>query len=114
MGKKRAAFRCRLCAAARYAPRLTLALALSLFASLPASSQGLKFNGMVSLQSGARLNSAFEPVFNLRFIPEVKFSLASGHGVTIDAEASASAFGSAMFLRAEEAQTDGDVKPYRV
>ena len=86
----------------------------------PASSFSL--GGMISLQSSARFDARFEPFFSLRFIPEIKFSLTparssspprSGRGVTIDAEASANAFGSALFLSDRPASTSGDVKPYR-
>jgi len=61
----------------------------------------------------------------LRFIPEIKFALSPGRSssssdsvaasrsVTFDAEASANAYGSCLFLSDADADLAGDVKPYR-
>ena len=95
----------------------TLALFLLLLSPLPSSAQtvphGFHLSGMISLLSTARFDAPFEPFVALRFIPEVKFSLAAGRGVTVDAEASANAYGSVSFLSDDPASTSGEVKPYR-
>ncbi|MCJ7484540.1 MAG: hypothetical protein MUQ25_00035, partial [Candidatus Aminicenantes bacterium] len=66
-----------------------LALFLALLSPLPSSAQspapGFHLSGLVSLLSTARFDARFEPFFSLRFIPEVKFSLSAGRGVTVDA-----------------------------
>jgi hypothetical protein len=103
-----------------------LALALSLpalsYAQLPTDSpspSAFSLGGQLSLQSSARFDARFEPFFSLRLIPELKFTLTPsrsstpGRGVTIDAEASANAFGSALMLPDGPAATSGDVRPYR-
>jgi len=90
----------------------------------PASSFTL--GGQLSLQSSARFDARVEPFLSLRFIPEIKFSLAppassatasssapASRGVTVDAELSANAYGSALMLPDGPASTSGDVKPYR-
>ncbi len=108
----------------------SLALALSLpvpsYAQLPtgsdASPPAFSLGGQLSLQSSARFDTRFEPFFSLRFIPEIKFTLTParssspsrpGRSVSIDAEFSANAYGSALFLPDRPASTSGDVKPYR-
>jgi hypothetical protein len=86
-----------------------------------ATSSGFTLGGQLSLQSSARFDARFEPFFSLRFIPELKFTLAPspsdtsrpGRGVTVDAELSANAYGSALMLPDGPASTSGDVKPYR-
>jgi hypothetical protein len=92
---------------------LFLALLSPLSSSAQSSAQGFKLSGMVSVWSAGRFDTAFEPVFSLRFIPEATFSLKAGRGVTIDAEASANAFGSAFFFSQTGPLTEGDLKPYR-
>jgi hypothetical protein len=102
-------------------PSIVLAAALALFftllSPLPSSAQssapGFKLSGMVSVWSTGRFDASFEPVFSLRFIPEAAFSFRLGRGVTVDAEASANAFGSAFFFSQSGALTEGEIKPYR-
>jgi hypothetical protein len=100
-------------------PALPLAFAffLALLSPLPSSAQssapGFKLSGMVSVWSTGRFDTSFEPVFSLRFIPEAAFSFKFGRGVTVDAEASANAFGSAFFFSQTDALTEGEIKPYR-
>jgi len=95
--------------------RASHALAAAFLFLLPFSSsaQGVDVSGMVSVLASGRVDTAFEPSVSLRAIPEVKFSLASGSGVTVDAEASVNAFGSALFPSGRPAETSGDIKPYR-
>jgi len=101
--------------AARYS--LLGCMGLAFLAPLPAPAQspapGLQLSGLLSLMSTARFDATFEPLFGLRFIPEVKFSLSAGRGVTVDAEASVNAYGSLSFLSDGPATTSGNVKPYR-
>jgi hypothetical protein len=94
---------------------LPLAAALLLLSSspLPAETAAFSLGGLLSARSTARFGAAFEPLVTLRFIPEVKFSLTLGRGVTLDAEASAEATGSSQFLARAEAAISGDIKPYR-
>jgi hypothetical protein len=94
---------------------LPLAAALLLLSSspLPAGTSVFSLGGLLSVQSTARFDASFEPLVSLRFIPEVKFSLTLGRGVTLDAEASTNAYGSSQFLKDAEAATSGDIKPYR-
>jgi hypothetical protein len=98
-------------------PSIVLAAAFALFLALlsplPSSAQGFKLSGMVSVWSTGRFDAAFEPVFSLRFIPEAAFSFKLGRGVTVDAEASANAFGSAFFFSQTDTLTEGKIKPYR-
>ncbi len=96
-------------------PHIILALAVALLLALPASSsaQRVQLSGMASLLGSARLESDVDPALTGRFLPEVKVSLGSGRGITIDAEASANVFGTAVWPSGEPAQTSGDIKPYR-
>lgn len=105
------------------------ALFLALLAPLPFSAQtsaqspalssarppsgGFKLSGMVSVWSTGRFDVPFQPVFSLRFIPEVKWTLAAGRKVTLDAEASADAYGSVSFPSDALSRSSADVKPYR-
>jgi len=93
---------------------LCLVAAASLLGTAsPVRAQSFRVNGMISVLSTAKFEASVKPIFSLRFIPEAAFSLKAGRGVTLDAEASANAYGSAwLFSKAEQA-TDGDVKPYR-
>jgi hypothetical protein len=87
---------------------------LSPFASAAqAAAPRVEFGGMLSALATSRLDASFEPLFNVRLVPEVKFSLALGHGAVLDAEASIDAFGSAALLADAPADTSADVKPYR-
>jgi hypothetical protein len=81
-------------------------------AASPAS-PAFSLGGQVSLQSSARVDTTFEPFFSLRFIPEIKLSLAAGRAVMFDAEASVNAYGSLLLSRDRAAGADGDIKPYR-
>lgn len=87
--------------------------------SAPPASPTFTFGGQVSLLSSAQVDTAFEPFFSLRAIPELKFSFALGRstrpslGVTIDAEASVNAYGSLLLSRDRAADASGDIKPYR-
>ena len=100
-------------------PRYSLlgCIGLVLLSPLPSSAQspapGFHLSGIVSVWSTGRFDARFEPFFSLRFIPEVKFSLSAGRGVTVDAEVSANAYGSVAFLSDGPATTSGDLKPYR-
>jgi hypothetical protein len=107
-------------------PALALAAALSLappgaaaqtaVSTVPTPSTRASFldlAGMLSLQSSARFDTRFEPFLSLRFIPELKFTLGADRKVTIDGEASANAYGSALFMSDVPAETSGDIKPYR-
>lgn len=105
-------------------PTATLARAQDSPSALPtptAPASSLSLGGQLSLQSSSRFDARFEPFFSLRFIPELKFTLAPspsdasrpGRGVTVDAELSANAYGSALMLPDGPASTSGDVKPYR-
>jgi hypothetical protein len=99
------------------------ALLLAVLSPLPAPAQAaspaqataprVDLGGMLSALATSRLDAAFEPLFNVRFIPEVKFSLALGRGTTLDAEASVDAYASAALLAGAPADTSADVKPYR-
>jgi hypothetical protein len=87
---------------------------------LPASSPtapAFSLMGQISLQSSTRFDATFAPFVSLRFIPEVKFTTAAasrpGAGVTLDAEASVDAFGSAVLYGDAPAGLEGDIKPYR-
>lgn len=90
---------------------------LALFSPLPSSAQsaaqGFRLSGMVSVWATGRFDAAFEPVFSLRFVPEAAFSFKLGRGVTVDAEASANAFGSAFFFSQTDDLTASEIKPYR-
>jgi hypothetical protein len=81
--------------------------------SAPSSAPHIDLSGLVAGSVLARVDATFEPLFALRFIPELKFSLAVGRGVTLDAEASANVYGSVLFVAADPAETSGDIKPYR-
>jgi hypothetical protein len=115
---------------------LSLASALTLLPS-PASAQepsppvptpaatasSFTLGGQLSLQSSARFDTRVQPFFSLRFIPQLKFTLApsasassssgASRGVTFDGEFSANAYGASLFLPDRPASTSGDVKPYR-
>jgi hypothetical protein len=82
-------------------------------ASAQPSSPRVGLGGVISLFSSARFDASFEPVFGLRFIPEVKFSLAASRGITVDAEASASVGGTVTFPSDAAAGISGDLAPYR-
>jgi hypothetical protein len=75
--------------------------------------QGFDLSGMISAWTTARFDGPLEPGFSLRFIPEATFSIKAGHSVTIDASASANAFGSVRFLSGKRELTESDIKPYR-
>jgi hypothetical protein len=88
-----------------------------------AAASSISLGGQLSLQSSARFETRVQPFFSLRVIPELKFTLApsasgssssgASRGVTVDAEASANAYGSSLFLPGQPADLSGDVKPYR-
>jgi hypothetical protein len=98
-------------------PAVFLAAALLFLLPVASPAQapapGLQLGGLLSLLASGRFDARFEPLTSLRFIPELKFSLALGRGARLDAEASADAYGSASFLSGAPANTSGDVKPYR-
>ena len=99
------------------AAAVLLAVAFLLLLPLPSPAQppaqDFRLSGMVSVWSTGRFDAAFEPVFSLRFIPEATFALRLGRGVTLGAEASANAFGSASPFSLDDTLAEGDVKPYR-
>jgi hypothetical protein len=68
---------------------------------------------MVAGTAQARFDTAFEPFLSLRFIPKFTFSLPAGRGLTLDAEASANAYGTLAFPAHAEADTSAGLKPYR-
>ncbi|MFO7732630.1 MAG: hypothetical protein R6X21_03165 [Candidatus Aminicenantes bacterium] len=68
---------------------------------------------MLSLLASTSFEAPVSPLVSLRFIPEIKFSLAAGRAVTFDGEASANAYGSLLFLSSDPADASGDIKPYR-
>jgi len=78
----------------------------------PAKSS-LSLGGMIAGAALSRLDTAVEPLFSLRAIPELKFTLPAGRAWTFDGEASANAYGSLAFPRGASAATDGALKPYR-
>ena len=92
---------------------LVLTGALVLLPPVPAFAQSVQVSGMVSLLGSGRLGTESEPSLGARVIPEVKLAIASGRGVTVDAEVSANAFGTVSLPSDHSTQTTGDVKPYR-
>lgn len=76
-------------------------------------SPSLDFAGLVALSATARVDPAFAAFFDLRFIPELKFSLALSPRLTLDAEASANAFLATSLPLPDAHAVDGDVSPYR-
>lgn len=85
------------------------------FAQVPAqqASAIVSLGGMAAATALARLDTRFEPFFSLRFIPELTFSLPAGHGLTVDAEISANAYGTLALPTDAPADTSADLKPYR-
>ncbi len=67
-------------------------------------------SGLLAGTGLARFDATFEPFFSLRFVPELTFSLPAGHGLTLDAEISANAYGDVTLLA--NAPSAG-LKPYR-
>ena len=74
---------------------------------------GLSFGGLVAAQGSGRFDTKFVPVFGLRFIPELTFSLSLGRGVRFDGEASADAYGSLRLASGKPSESSGDLEPYR-
>ena len=87
--------------------------ALVLLPPVPTFAQSVQVSGMVSLLGSGRFGTESEPLLGARVIPEVKLAIASGRGVTVDAEVSANAFGTVSFPSDDPTQASGDVKPYR-
>ena len=115
-------FPSRLILSATFASALSRALAAALSATallllssspLPAATSTFSLGGLLTGQTTARFDGPFEPLVSLRFIPDLQFSLSLGRGVTLDAEASVSASGSAELFIDAPAATSGDIKPYR-
>jgi len=92
---------------------LLLPFLLPLLSPAQSATPGFHMRGMISGWSTARLDTTFEPIFSLRFIPEATWALKLGRGITLGAEASANAFGSAFFFSEDTDLAEGDVKPYR-
>jgi hypothetical protein len=98
----------------KFSSVFTALMAVLLFPlPLPASAQGFHLKGLISPWFTARFDGPFEPVFSLRLIPEASFSFKAGRDVSIDAEASANAFGSASFFSGKENLFQSDLQPYR-
>ena len=57
----------------------------------------------MSLLAAGHLDPEVEPTLNARFLPEVKLSVGSVDGITVDAEASANVFGTASWPSGESA-----------
>ncbi len=68
---------------------------------------------MASANGLGRWDNGFEPSIGVRFIPDVKLTLTSGHKATVDAEISVNAFGTAAFPARQSAQTSRDITLYR-
>jgi hypothetical protein len=89
----------------------------SIPAAAPASVRTFSLAGQVSLQSSARFDTAFAPFFSFRAIPELEFTTARSAGpnrrVTVDAEVSVNAYGSAVLVSDAPADLEGDIRPYR-
>jgi len=92
---------------------LALTGALVLLPPVPTFAQSVQVSGMVSLLGSGRFGTESEPLLGARVIPEFKLAIASGRGVTVDAEVSANAFGTVSFPSDDPTQASGDVKPYR-
>ena len=98
----------------KFSSVFTALIAVLLFPlPLPASAQGFHLKGLISPWFTARFDGPFEPVFSLRLIPEASFSFKAGRDVSIDAEASANAFGSVSFFSGKVDLSQGDLQPYR-
>ena len=81
--------------------------------ALPAEPRGLAIGGLLAAQTAINLKGRVAPRITLRFIPEVTFSLALGHGVTLDGEFSARASASAHLYTNAPGATSADIEPYR-
>ena len=98
-----------------FAAALSAAALLLLSSSpLPAATSTFSLGGLLSAQSTAR----FDALVRARSSPSAssprpQFSLSLGRGVTLDAEASANAYGSPQLPLDAHAATSGDIKPYR-
>jgi len=77
------------------------------------ASPTFSLGGMLAGAGLARLDAALEPLFSLRFIPVLTFSLPAGRGLALDAEVSANAYGAVALLADAPADTESDLKPYR-
>ncbi len=84
-------------------------------AQSPARSASPRFSlsGMLAGTAQARFDAAVEPGFSLRFIPQLAFSLPAGRGLTLDAQASANAYGTLALPAGASADASAGLKPYR-
>ncbi|OGD21430.1 MAG: hypothetical protein A2W03_15275 [Candidatus Aminicenantes bacterium RBG_16_63_16] len=89
------------------------AAAASLSAALPASALTLEHKGLVAGWLVGRLERPVNPQAGARFIPEFSLSQKVSGSFSLAGEFSFNGFGVARFPSGEDAQTDGDIEPYR-
>ena len=90
-----------------------LVVGLGILLPLRAQSHGLEFKGLISTWAAGKFDNKIQPVWSLRFVPELAFSFKAGGSVTIDAEVSANSFGTARFFSGSGIPPKAEIKSYR-
>lgn len=70
--------------------------------------------GIISLWGMSGLQKSSQPQLGLRYIPEFTLAVQPSETFTLDTELSVHAFGTALFKQIDDAETSGDIKPYRM
>lgn len=76
--------------------------------------QTLDLKGLISVWSVGSFQKSADPQLGLRFIPEFFLEKSLSKNITLDANVSFNSYGVATFEKIDDAQSEGDIKPYRL
>ncbi len=76
--------------------------------------QDFRHKGLITGWGNARFQDPVDPQFGVRYIPEFFLAHDVSSSLSLDAEFSLNAYGTAVFQGWDEITTDGNVKPYRM
>jgi hypothetical protein len=92
-----------------------LAITLLLFlCSIVLFPQTLNLKGLISVWGVGSFQKSADPQLGLRFIPEFFLEKSLSKNITLDANVSFNSYGVATFEKIDDAQSEGDIKPYRL
>ena len=98
----------------RFSRALPVAFAAVLALAPPfLSPKSLDFSGMLAAWGSGQVAEQVNPVFGLRYVPDLKLDQSLGHGASLSFEFSLNAYGTVAFPADTKAQTDAAVKAYR-
>jgi hypothetical protein len=70
--------------------------------------------GLISLWGLGSFEKSSKPQLGLRYIPEFSLAFQLSDTAILDTEVSFNAFGTALFKKIDDVQTDGDIDPFRL